>query len=1206
MRNDRRRSKKHRAPRTAGSRRWRKRLWLAGLAVTCVATCLLWLAPAIVARTGLRDRILSFALSDFEGSVTVGSASLGWLSPLAARDVAAYAPDGSPLAKVKSICSEKSLLALLSDAGRPGRVSVEQPAIELVVRADGSNWEDALAQYLERPSSGESLSELTIDVQGAVLAVRDQVSGQQLVLDNLDATVKVTGTQRPAIHAELNTQLTSTEGGAGSLKAQLDFAAGSDDSAAHSGQAAVQCESLDLSPLAVFAARWLGPWQAGGRLSGQGSVRWSDGGEHADLDWTGIQTQSLDFRHASWPATDAVRITGLRTDGQAALSGTRLNLAQLDLSSDQLSLRGHTSVDLASLSSPKSWPQLLDQLAGRSLEFSGAADIPSVARMFPSTLRIRQGIQIQGGQLNWQLKGLSQGTPQGATQAALGLFARVNLTDLQARDGSDLIALEQPVSVQGTFRQTPNGPVVEDFACQSSFGKIVGSGQASGGSANLQVDLGELFQQTGKFFDWGQAELRGVVRGDLHWQRSSGDLLTLSGQLRADDYRFASANGLPWTESALTADLQATIGLKGSRFTEVRSASVNLRSQQDELQAELLEPVVQPAADSIWPLRLTVQGELATWLARLQPVVAVPDWQWGGSLNLVAETRAGGTRLDANRFDLNVRQLRARAGELAIAEPQVNIKARGSWDALSRRLVVVDATVNSSTVAFRAEQVHMHLSPETPSVKGAIGYRADLGRLWQMRNPDTADATSRLQGSLTGVIQASHQDGQTQVTGNGEATQLVYLTRNHSGAPAVINASLNSGWSEVWREPSLKVSFEPVYHEASDTLELRRLAIVSPTVHLDATGSVRDIHGARHIALQGTADYDLAALVERLRPVIGPDVQLAGKRQCEFQLHGPLPDWPRPGNASAELASSGTNEAEPPARWQVSRELQGHANFGWQSADVYGLLIGAGDLKVALADGVVRIPPLQIPVSEGKFKASSQVDLNAVPVSLQMEKGQMLENVRISPQMCRTWMKYITPLLADATRSEGRFSMSLDRARVPLRNLELGDVRGQLQIHSAQVGPGPHAKDIVALAQQIRGLLGGGAAPTNTNAGGTWMKLPEQQVVFSVQDGRVHHDRLVVTIGDVEIQTSGSVGFDESLDLVAQIPVQDAWIADEPLLSTMRGTVLRIPVQGTMDQPRLDTRVLDDLGREAVRGAAGRLLENELERGLRGLFGPRP
>ncbi len=196
--------------------------------------------------------------------------------------------------------------------------------------------------------------------------------------------------------------------------------------------------------------------------------------------------------------------------------------------------------------------------------------------------------------------------------------------------------------------------------------------------------------------------------------------------------------------------------------------------------------------------------------------------------------------------------------------------------------------------------------------------------------------------------------------------------------------------------------------------------------------------------------------------------------------------------------------------------------------------------------------------------------------------------------------------LADATRAEGRFSMLLDRARVPLQNPELGDVRGQLHIHLAQVGPGLHAKDIIALAQQIRGLLGGATAPANTTAGGTWMRLPEQQFAFSVQDGRVHHDRLVVTIGDVEIQTRGSVGFDESLDLVAQVPVQGAWVAGKPLLSAMRGTMLRIPVQGTMDQPRMDTRVLNDFGREAERGAARRLLENELERGLRGLFVPRP
>jgi hypothetical protein len=215
-----------------------------------------------------------------------------------------------------------------------------------------------------------------------------------------------------------------------------------------------------------------------------------------------------------------------------------------------------------------------------------------------------------------------------------------------------------------------------------------------------------------------------------------------------------------------------------------------------------------------------------------------------------------------------------------------------------------------------------------------------------------------------------------------------------------------------------------------------------------------------------------------------------------------------------------------------------------------------------------------------------------------------VENVRLSPELCQTWLKYVAPLLADATRAEGRFSIALDSTRVPLTQPQTSDIRGQVTIHSAQIGPGPLAQQFVGLSRQVKAVVDGRPATGNDASASPWVILPQQTVAFQVQNGRVHHEGWTANVGDVTIRTTGSVGFDETLAIVAEIPVRDDWVVGKRYLSAMQGTTLRVPVQGSFAQPRVDSRALRDLGGQAVRNAAGRLIEDEVNRGLQRLLGP--
>ena len=89
--------------------------------------------------------------------------------------------------------------------------------------------------------------------------------------------------------------------------------------------------------------------------------------------------------------------------------------------------------------------------------------------------------------------------------------------------------------------------------------------------------------------------------------------------------------------------------------------------------------------------------------------------------------------------------------------------------------------------------------------------------------------------------------------------------------------------------------------------------------------------------------------------------------------------------------------------------------------------LAAARLQPRSAKGL-RIDPLALAVAEGQLNAAPDVRLDPEPMLLTLPKGPVLTNVKISPEVSEAMLKYIAPVLAGATQSEGQFSLQLDRA----------------------------------------------------------------------------------------------------------------------------------------------------------------------------------
>jgi hypothetical protein len=296
--------------------------------------------------------------------------------------------------------------------------------------------------------------------------------------------------------------------------------------------------------------------------------------------------------------------------------------------------------------------------------------------------------------------------------------------------------------------------------------------------------------------------------------------------------------------------------------------------------------------------------------------------------------------------------------------------------------------------------------------------------------------------------------------------------------------------------------------------------------------------------------------------------------------------------------------------------VQARLELPWSGANVYGLPVGGGRIAAALAEGAIRVDPLALAVSDGRLTAAPAIRLDPEPMELSLPAGPLLSDVRISTEVSEAMLKYIAPVLAGATQSEGQFSMRLDGARVPFggsagASPSHADVAGQLTVHSVRVVPGPMAKEWIGLVQQIETLVkNGNPLSPPAEAGSplrqvTLLSIRDQPVNFRVVDGRVHHESMEFQVDDVVLRSQGSVGLDETIQLVLTVPIQDRWIEKQRVLAGLKGQSLQVPITGTLTRPQMDQNALASLSGQLLQGAAGQAVGNELNRALDKFFKPK-
>ena len=112
------------------------------------------------------------------------------------------------------------------------------------------------------------------------------------------------------------------------------------------------------------------------------------------------------------------------------------------------------------------------------------------------------------------------------------------------------------------------------------------------------------------------------------------------------------------------------------------------------------------------------------------------------------------------------------------------------------------------------------------------------------------------------------------------------------------------------------------------------------------------------------------------------------------------------------------------------------------------------------------------------------------PMEFRLSAGTLASQIQLDQAACGSALKYVAPVLASVTQSQGQFSIELDGCRVPLGDLNRAEIAGRLIVHSATMNPGP-------LVQQLGSLTGASPALVRIQ--------PESVILFRMTGGRIYH-----------------------------------------------------------------------------------------------------
>ncbi|WP_143543837.1 hypothetical protein [Rhodopirellula sp. MGV] len=1194
----------------------------------------LFAAPSIISHTGIARSIIVNQAAAYGWQASVGSISVGWITPLSVKDVVLVGQSGKTKLQIQRIDSSLTATRLIRfSPSEIGELSLRGIQVDAAIEQGGSSIETDLAKLLE-PSDQESEPiRASIQLQECGASLVDTVTQKVWTLSQSNAHLKLDNGELTGELAGVVGEPAGTEG-AIQTKFVLHASDATQQDKANAWEFSLEADSFPISTADLVARRLFPdaastPQGSSGETSGRLHVIGGTAGGITvainDLQIRNLQSTLPLEKQQSWQNNLAT------LNGQVAWTGDRLHGNDLAITTDFASaeLDGSFPTTISFVGThdnPLLWMQSLQGIAKLNV------DLAALSEALPGLLPIREDATLVSGTATAIVRNQ---TTDGETNPRTELS--LNTRAIRARSAGRLVVIE-PISIDATVTDNAGSLLAEQFTLQSSFAEASGKGSLRGGDAQFSVDFGRLHSMLRPIVDLSETNLGGNATGNVQWSvvtTDAGDQWSLSGTGEAQQLLVTLPNGHRIKRSIVQTNLTAKGNWAENRLQRLSQADFALGSSGVLLKAKLTKPVDRPDQDVTFPVKLDLDGRLENLSESLGPwlpaELASAEGRVIGTSNVVL-AREGAVVTNA---DFEMVQPRFHYQDRWYSQPKLTIHFDGTLDLGAGTLTTPSSTIagESISLAIRGEaltdktDLEIAWKADLEGLQNSIGETLARAAAISQTPPNfigpqirpigyrTADQESyRLAGRCEGTLKLSGDPDHWKINSELTGTKLelysetLAATSNgvtSSGYPAIASpdgrypdrgatggtSPLRSG-TLLWSEPRLKLSGPWGYQAKTGQIEMGAQQLACDWFAGSLSGEIQSEENGTQVIINGPSKVKLDVLAARLSEYFGASILADGVHESEVAFNLNLPTT---GDTTYDLKT----------------------DIGWTACDIVGVRLGQAKLPVHATTNQVRIdrttipviqigptvtPNGQLPSAGGTTDATVNpaqaslgvtVDLSAPQTMIRLDEGSSIESVRITPQAAATWLKYLTPLAAGATQIDGLVSAQFDEVAIwpdqPTRSI----VRGNLEIGHLIIASGPLTNQLIQGVRQIKSmtrLTGGQADPVQAK---TLIEMPPQTVPFVMADGYVAHQRMFFKVDNAELMTSGRVGLDSQLDLVAQVPLNARWLGSD--LQGLAGQNLAFPIKGSLSRPYLDESAVRRVMAELVPKAGAEVIQNRLD-----------
>ena len=1172
----------------------KKRSPLRGMFSFCLIVllgCIIWQAPALISQTGLHHKITEVVFASYPGTVRTESVELDWQKPVVIKQVKYTNYQGEALLDIEEIKSEKNLIDFVLDFWHPGTFTISKPVLVVQTEEDRTNWDETIKQLTQNQSPEKKNSSwqypVTVKIQDGSVELRDSGETKKLV-SAIEASMMVPENPQEKATLEWDSQV----GMNGRLLASMT----ADSGLTEEGSMEVQLKEIDLKPFQEILNSMIKNRNLSGLMTGNVLLNWNSNHEstiHTDLK---VSSFELDLpEHLQ----DSIQLSEINVKGQSEIKNSDMTISQLDVDSEPISIHSTGKISFDELKQLGSRKQLF-LLAGKSdYDVKTELNIAKICQLLPNTVRLHDDVQIESGLMTCTVKNDSMNAGQ-------GFLLNLTSSELVAQRNSKQYRWEDPIRIDINAHAEENHLVVDKVHCVSDFLTIETKKTNENININLQCNLEQLANRLDSIVDFSEAKLKGELKGNIDYQLLSDEQFQVAGETRIQNFEFQWNRKKPWIEENLLCQFEGKGKLTGSIDSLFESGQVLVIAGDDNLKIHTIDSQDSQQGSGY---QMVVKGDLTRWKNRLSPFGLINkyklnDWDISGTIDGKVQLNMTDREIVFTDGYAYFEPLNVQGPTVNIQQKRAKILTQGTWLIHENRFMTPKTRWNSDSLALSLVDFDMKLIPDQlPSVEGDVTFKGSFpGMLAWVQGPDSLGGI-RYQGQIGSRISFTNSSSMTRMNGDIYLDRFVAWSQEQKWNPQT--QSQQVAWKPIWNENRIALKTDVLYDEISDQVTINQCDLASSAVIASIAGKVDHFMTSRVASLEGDFDYDFPKLLARLDQDISKNIQIAGKRKSSFSIAGPMNSRHRmavsPRRSSSSVIKplfktvSQTNQ-----QWPDQFVMR--AGMGWQSAEIYGLNVGAGDINATLQDQMIDFGNLELDVNQGRVMLHPTIDFKSSPSILSIGTGRVIQGVEITREVCQSWMKFVTPVLADSAEVDGIFSLDLNYANMPLGQLKNSDVQGTLLIHEAQASQGPMVGKMVTMITQLMSILKMKNSRTLGEFQETDVRFPKQQVPFMMKNGSIQHQNLTMIINDVKLTTSGTVNADQSINLIAEIPIAEDWVDNNKHLKGMAGKTLKIPISGTLALPQVDQRALSMVSQQMIEGSAKGLIENQIEKQFNNLL----